>query len=571
MYNEFEQTLNKCLSLDILNVLCWTSFWFEEKRASLFETQQAHIVQYDIHPFIETVNYFLSQYLFVSKEKIASTRFHDEQDIEALAVAMKEAVANPDYLKNPVWSALNQAHTYYQFLKSTVEIYSFDLNYDINIENNIATLKYISEAELKRWFIENNKLSAWYDYYRTLAAELVNHEITQNPNFIKNTRGIDYEMNYEGAIRNTIARIIADDFSIIQSTLGGVPSESILTILNGFVSNAWGRYVTPMDKLNFNKPKMWLRNIVIIAASQGEIVVDENDRRLSALPTRFSSEEFILDMINNNLDNSEGYAKSLLNLISFDIQGISTINRLRPLFNLTGKPFIKLNNFYFSFNGILGESNSQVNTLVSVMESNSQAHSAVTKSEVELMEKSIGDFFIQAGFNNVVTGVEFKSVDGTQGDFDIAVYENGVLLLIELKRSKFRIHLSEVHDEYENSLSKASKQLSKAQSYIANNFKECKEKHFSKLNIKENELSEIKFYPFIVSTSFEHDHCMIDQKHFKLSLFELRNVLELKIDAFTGNKLEDLIMFIIRNEYWRPIENDFGKPDLERYILKMPL
>jgi hypothetical protein len=64
---------------------------------------------------------------------------------------------------------------------------------------------------------------------------------------------------------------------------------------------------------------------------------------------------------------------------------------------------------------------------------------------------------------------------------------------------------------------------------------------------------------------------MIEGQHFKLSLFELRNVLGLKITPLTGNKLEDLIMFFLRNEYWGKVENVFEKPDLNKYILKMPL
>lgn len=571
LFDDFMQSLNKFHSTDVMDVLIWVSFWFEEKRASLFETQQAHILQYDIHPYVETINFFLTHFLFSNKDRIKKTKFEDDQDIISLIKVFPEAAKLNDIKKNDVWVSIDKAHTYFQFLKSTIEIYSFDLNYDVTIENNIATLKYISESELKRWFIENSKLQAWYDYYRIIANELVQYEIQKNPNFIKNTRGIDYEMNYEGAIRNGIAHLISDDYSIIQSSLHGVPSESLLTILNGFVTNAWGRYVTPMDKLNYQHPKKWLKNIGAVAMFHGNFKMDDEDRRLSAFPSRFGSEEQLLDRINDNLKDSSGYAKQLLNLLSFDIANITYIDRLRPVFNLTGKPFIKLNDHYFAFNGILGEANSQVNILVSVMESNAKAHSEVTKNEVELLEQSVASFFFDAGFTNVLSSVEYKSEDATQGDFDIVLYEKGVLVLIELKRSKFRVHLSEVNDEYENSLKKASGQLTKAQNYLSKNFKECKEKYLSKLNIDESDFQELKFYPFILSTSLEHDHCMIEGKHFKLSLFELRNVLELKIPVLTGNKLEDLIMFFLRNEYWSKVENVFEKPDLSKYELKMQL
>ena len=571
LYNDFQQTLNKCLSMEVIDVLIWISLWFEEKRASLFRTQQAHIFQYDIHSYVETINYFLTHYLFASKEKIKSTKFYDEQDIDSLIKVLPEAVKVQDLTANLVWASINKAETYFHFLKSTIEIYSFDLNYDIKIENNVAILTYISESELKRWFKENNKLQAWYDYYRNIATELVQYEIKLNPNFIKNTVGIDYEMNIEGAIRNTVTRLVADDFSFINSSLGGVPSESLLTILNGFVSNAWGRYVTPMDRLNFERPTEWLKNIGNVAMFHSNFKAESDSRRLSAFPSRFASEEQMLNIINANLNDSQNHSKQLLNLLSFDITNVKNIDRLRPIFNLSGKPFIKLNNHYFAFNGILGESSSQTNILFNVMESNAKAHTMVTKSEVELLERNVASLFNEAGFSNVLNSIEYKSKDGIQGDFDFVAYESGVLLLIELKRSKFRVHLSEINDEYENSLKKASSQLSKAQKYISEDFATCKEEYFRKLNIKENNFSELKFYPLILSTSLENDHCIIEDKHFKFSLFEFRNVLEKEIPSLTGNKLEDLIMYFLRNEYWSQVEENSEFPDLNKFTLKMPL
>ena len=125
--------------------------------------------------------------------------------------------------------------------------------------------------------------------------------------------------------------------------------------------------------------------------------------------------------------------------------------------------------------------------------------------------------------------------------------------------------------KYENNLLKASNQLEKGYDYIKNNFTKCKADYFQKLNIKETEFSQLKIYPIIVSTSFEQDHTTINDKHFKISLFEMQNIIERDIDPISGNKLEGLILKLLRNEYWEPIEREFVLPELEKYILRMPL
>ena len=569
-FDQFQNDLSECQRLDILTVLCWINFWFEEKRALLFESQSAHIQSYDIHPFVETIDFFLSHYLFANKEKIKNTIFEREQDIEALMPAMIELRSVQNYKTHKVWRALDSAHTYYQFLKTTIEIYSFDSNYDITIENNTAILKYLDESKLKRWLIESVKLNCWYAYYRTLATELVHSEMEKIPDLIKNISGIDYEMNYEGAIRNTISRIIASEFSLLQSNLSDVPTASILQTLSGLVNNAWGRYVAPMDKLNYANPSSWIKNIGINCVTHGRIAKDDGNR-LSAFPSRFTDTETILNIIGSTLEDAAGYSEKLIDLMSFDIDKISYLDRLRPVVNLTGKPLIKLNNFYYAFNGILGETSSQVHTLINIMDSNTKDHSKVTKSETEQMETYVRELFKKAGFDSVDGGIEYSLNQNTVGDFDILVYEKGILLLIELKRSKVRLHLSDAHDEYENSLLKASGQLSKAQEHIASDFTRCKTEYFKNLRLNENNFSDITLYPMIVSTSFEHDHTTINNKHFKISLFELQNVLKMNIEPVNGNKLEGLVMKLLRNDYWRTIENAFVMPDLENYILRMDL
>ncbi len=570
LYSEFEKTLMVCKDQGILDVLIWVSFWFEDKRAVLFQTKLVHLVSYDIHPIIEVIDFFLSHYLFIEKEKITASDLKNEDDIIVLGTCIEKALKMTDLNEHPVWKALNTAFTYHNFLKTTIEIYCFDMNYDISIDDGKASLKYKDDKKLKRWFVENEKLRYWYDYYRDISTDRINIEVQKNANFIKNTSGIDYTMNYEGAIRFDISRSVASDFCIDESILMGVPTPSLITILNGFVHNAWGRFVQPMDQLNFKNPKNWLKNIVINSVYHGNYKAQIDGQQIAAFPSRFSDRETLKGLIHYNVNGSETYSDQLIDLISFDITKYGYIDRLNTPLNLIGKPFIKLNNFYFAFNGILGETNSHVNVLLNAMESNSLAHSFVTQKEVESMEKKICGLFRGATFINSDHSRKYYEGENEKGDFDVMVYENGVFLLIELKRSKFRLHLSDAHDEYQNSLTKAVKQIEKADNYIRDNFEKCKREYFDKLNIKENSFTELKFYPIIVTTSFEQDHNAIEGKYLKISLFELEQVLRAPIEPVTGNILEDLIMKLLRNEFWSPLEDNFELPDLSKYTLTMP-
>lgn len=571
LFDDFSLSIKNCSQFEILETLVWVSLWFEEKRASLFGTQLAHIAYYDISPVVEIINFFINHYLFHSKDKIKHTVFHKGQDVEVLAKIIPEAKQLNNLNDHLAWTALHKAEIYLNFLKTTIEIYCFDPNYDIELNNRVACLKYINENKLKRWFIENEKLRYWYESHREIATYGVKKKIEEDPNFIKDKSGSDYQMNYEGAIRSAIARKIANDFCVDKSELFDVPTSSLLKVLNGFVVNSLGRFVQPMDILNYHDPENWLDNIVKNVINHSKIKTNRTGSAVAAYPTRFSDKTTLKEIIHFNVKQSESYSDSLINLISFDIEKYNYVDRLKPLLNLNGKPYIKLNDFYFAFTAVLGETNSQVNILFNAMESNWLAHSKVESIEVQKMERELSIAFKNAGFENVDCSVDYHEKGKRKGNFDVLVYEKGVLLLIELKRSKIRIHLSDVHEEYENSLLKAANQLEKAEKYIRENFPICKKEYFNKLNITENSYGGIKFYPFVVSTSFEYDHTCINEKYFKLSHFELVNVLSDEIEPINGNRLEGLIQKLLRNEFWEPIEVNCSYPDFNRYTLTMPL
>jgi len=558
LYSPFVQSLNETDSIDVLEVMTVISLWFEKVRASLFENGAAAF-QYDLSIQIDVINFVLTHYLFRNRELLATIDLPQYSDIYSFADVFKKFNTEAKLTKHPVWQTLDKAFIYYFHLTGTFEAYSFDMNYDISISETVIELKYSDREKWNNWHRNEAKVSYWYHYYRSLAAEYVTNQMFENPNFIKDTSGFDFDMNLEGNIRSVNAFLVAKDYCLDESMLLGVPNRALIGFLNGFVSNAYGRFISPIDDLNMLEPENWLQHIFNVFYQFGL-----NEK--ASVPLRLCSQLEFRDIAVKNVTSSEMEAETLINLLSTDLSKMEYLNRLNPMVNLVSKPFIKVGNYYLAFNGILGESNSQANLLMNIMDGNSKAHRNVEKQEVEKLEEQVALMFKEAGYKNVAWSKFYKS-GNSKGDFDILVYLDGVLLIIELKRSKIRTTLSDAYFEYENSLLKASKQLDKAINYICSNFEKFKNNQGKDLGISETSASDLKIYPIIVSTSFEHDHVLIRGKHLKISLFELQNTLLAGVEQINENQLESLIYVISSDRYWDSIVGEVSAPDMDNWTL----
>lgn len=182
------------------------------------------------------------------------------------------------------------------------------------------------------------------------------------------------------------------------------------------------------------------------------------------------------------------------------------------------------------------------------------------------MEANVINKFKAAGFPCVIASVDYyRSKKERVGNFDVVVYADGVLLLIELKRSRVRNNLPEAHDEYMNTLSKAGKQLDKALAYIQEKWERCKSEYFSTFPLEGKAFTEVKIYTLIVATSFEHDHELIGGRHLKITLFELQQVLTHSWDRISTNQLENLIFHVCNNRYWQALEEKVVVPEVKGY------
>ncbi|MCK4258137.1 MAG: hypothetical protein KAX49_04120 [Halanaerobiales bacterium] len=140
------------------------------------------------------------------------------------------------------------------------------------------------------------------------------------------------------------------------------------------------------------------------------------------------------------------------------------------------------------------------------------------------MERQIAELFQKAGFNAIPSyEYSFKIGDEIKdGEIDVLAYKDQTLFVIQLKTTHARANVRDIFNHVEYALKKAGDQLSRDTIYLdaEEHFEEYKEL----LNI-DCTFEELEVYPLAVSTSFEGNYTLIDDRFRKISLFELGLIL----------------------------------------------
>jgi hypothetical protein len=561
LYDKFRQTLNPLSAWQTMEVLSYVALWFEAQRASLFDAQVTPEVKYDINPAIEVVNFFLSHYFKLPENSAATIHFEQHSNIVSVLRILNDEKLTANIHIHPIWRCLDEAAIYLYHLKGTFEIYSFDLNYEVAVDGNKAELKFLDEEKWRRWQVENLKMDKWYNYYGAFGEDKAFDALSIDKDGFVGSHDLELGKKFKSISKKETSKKVAEDYCLTNSYLGSVPTDVLIDFFTDFVNDAYCDYVFPMDIQYGQYPGIWTEKLYHFIGSSGLQNID-------ASPIIILNEDELLKRICEKYSVVETTARELVDCISTDPSQYKSAGRFNPFVNLGGKPLIKLENQLIGFRGVVGESVSQVNVLTNIMECNHASHQNVEKQEVEILEDSVKKMFEDAGFHNSDCKIDIYKAGKLFGNFDIVVYENGVILIIELKRSKSRIQLSDVYREHEYSLAKASIQLEKVSTYLSENFTDCKTKLFHKLKIKENVYSQVKVYPLIVSTSLENDHIFIRDRHFKISLFELQNILIECQKSEGRHTLHSLIDFIFGNKYWMNTEKYVYVPNINKWTLR---
>jgi hypothetical protein len=559
LYSEITDLLKEFSNTNPIAVLNVVSLWIERRRAEIFAFNNSDGIIYDITPEIESVNFFLTHYFRAVNTEAelinASTTSIADYSIKVLS---------SDFTKHPTWRILELIHKYlFYFLKGSIEIFSFDPNYVLNVSGNTATLSFKDLKLREKWNEEEAKIFYRYNTLKQRAEQKSLNELGLTEQILKDNPDPNVVLGFTSRVKYNLSIASTEDYFLTDSILGGVPTNTIIDFLNQNIIESYQSYVFPMDQKNAADPGRWLEHLV-------ENIVELEDTGEGGCPVIILGQEMIekvKDLYGLDLDT----AKKLVDLISNDVNSYEYAYRFNPKINLLGKPFIKVGNTFIGLRPITGESVNHLSALINIMICNHDLHQIDGKKEIAVMERSLMKNFNEADFKNTDCSVEITENGKILGEFDLEVYEDGVLLIAEEKRSRPRVLPSEINNELINSLNLASEQLDERIKYIQDNFETFKTKYATKLNIKETSFSQLKIIPLILSTSLEQDHRFIRDKHLKVSTFELKEVLSSFNRDSNRNNLQFLYDIFLNNEFWKSKNLHYEKPVEDDRMLRFEL
>ncbi len=543
LQGSFSRAVYALAQHDLTDVVHHIALWFEEKRFSLLQKNAS--LPYDLRHCMESIGLFFDHYGKAHESMLSAYENTPQSRIESqgrvLAYCLRVVESNTLH-EQAVWHCLDAAADYWHFTTGIFNTYCFDLNYEIVHDRQALTVSPESMELYTAGKLEAAKLNYWYRLKRHQSQAACPGALKAVELSLATDGDEGPEMSLENEVRFKMAEAVADYFSLSDSRARSVSMKNLIEVMSVLNCDAFERFLYPLNNLYFRKHGHWLHAV--------EEALNAND---SGGLVRFMTAadfEILFDQV-PELPVSEEHLKDVRNLLSTGLNEARRHNRSRPFVNLLAKPFVKINGTYISFNGMLGEGNMMTNVLVNLLDKQNTWRSKVQKQESEKMEEDLARLFRDAGFKQVVFNKEFdKKNFGVAGDLDVVIYEDGLMLCLELKRSKFRVLLDEIWDELRMGILTASLQLDKAENVLRAHLPELIKELLQELQITTDDFSQIRFHPLIVSTSFEGDHRLIRGKHPKISLFELQETL--KGYALRGEKptLEKLVREISDDTFW---------------------
>ena len=535
LYSNFRRAV-RGLSHDALtDVVHHIALWLEEKRHAVFQPDGFQF--YDLQHCTESIGLFFDHYAKVHAQALSAYSYTHQGGKESQDKVLEDclrAYENNALHEQAVWQCLDVGVDYWHFTTGIFNTYCFDLNYEVEQEGQELLLAPQSMSTYNAWHREGEKLEYWQRHYRDLCEDAIPYPDGDS------TKD---RIQWEADVRVNTAFAVADHFSLLGSRARSVSTENLMLILSGFNSNAFGRFVYPLDLRYADKPANWLLEVKAVLKTE----------KAATLARFMGPDDF--DELFQGLDElsfSKESQRDVKLLLSADLLEAFRYDCFRPFVNLFGKPFVNVHGTCIAFNGIMGESEMMGSVLINLLDKNNKWRAKVQKAETEKIEEKLAGLFEKAGFKQVVFSKPYDEKKfGSDGDLDVLVYEDGVLLCLELKRGKFRVLLDEIWDELRMGIQTASLQLDKAELLLQTHLPKLKEDLLKDLDITEEHFSQIRFYSFIVATSFENDHQLIRNKHLKISLFELEETLKGYCSVKKKPALEELITELARDVFWR--------------------
>lgn len=552
LWGQVAQARQACEGIPLFDLLVYVSWWYESKRLKEFDENQVPItiLQQDIQASNTStreqarfaVEYFLNYYFHTLKNpklEGASHGFFAERYLILLKGLTKDKNCQL------VFDALELVSNWRSF-KSFISTVSFDLNYKLDLSKGVASFSPKSVAKALQWELNGQKYHHLYQYYQEKGYEnteqLLQAGVLKIPKLNTAWGSYNARLNADtNAVDLLVDTLCIKGFDSKNDGHADISIASLIGIMGGFHTNAQRRYTDPTDNLLNRSIWDWRERLTW----QAKAAVQNNTFNFSL---RWDTLQEWKDILNNK-QTTKAELDVLTEILATDYTGNAqkrAFNRFLPVsLSLMATPFIKLDNFVFSFSNIFGElSQSGFAIIESALEKKSNHRKKLSGKETAEMEAKLAQLFKANGISShLAHSQQYK--ESTEkgclsGDIDLMVYESGVLFIIELKRTKLRLNLEAAWLEAVTINHKATQQLEKHKQLLALNPAFFQEK----LQLEEGfDFSAVKLVPLIITTSFEDDGEFYgeNQDIQKITFYELMKLLgESDVQLMREHKLNPL-------------------------------
>lgn len=562
LWKDFEKSIEDCLKCNSIEVLFMSANWLEYQRNELFKNkhslEQSNNV---ISSRIEVLNQFFSYYFHrLALPELDKNLQLSEKEIEN--IFEKSISSLYSIVGNEIFKSLEKISNWYDFTQRFIEPYCFDDNfYYVNCDDALLLEKKSNLVEFN-YTINGIKYQEIQQYYRDLCLKIGVDNLGIN---IKGKNQLEYEINKELAIWLKAAILFANEIHVnhlVTKDKKIIDIELIGNVIINFIGNAIIRFYNPTNDF-YSTQNQNFPDKVICAIIQTK-----------QLPLRFDSKEVWLKMSEKFLPDNTVNANDVLSLLTVSpyVMCPKSYSRFNPMINLWTTPFIEIGGYIFSFNTVLSlTQNIGFSLIENAMDNNLKGRDFIQKAETEQMEIDLAERFTKANFKLVRNSIKIRNIDNSDlTDIDLLVYEDGVLIIGELKRTKLRLTASDIYQEEINNTKKAIEQLEKSIKYIIEHPEKIKEwLGLTEIpNIKREDIIAL-----IISTSPENDGKIYKGGYRKTLFFDVIHLLARfnadKIRQLGKNPLDEFYNLIYYNYRWKEIIGNTEIPEIIPGILPL--
>lgn len=349
------------------------------------------------------------------------------------------------------------------FESTVLSSYCFDDNFQPIMQDGMLHFDFKSNKVYEDWkhdterYMVNAKryyLDALYIYeYQQETGEL---------NIPRGNSEIDEAINHHVYIKNWQSALFLGDLHIRNLKFHGRATHfsKFLGGLITYSTNRKKRYLEPMKSFT-SKGISWNESLL-------QTMKDSQNDNVANMPFPYvyeSSEQLIRLYKYAIPELTELEIQDLINHFSYSLHSSNTFNPFQLKYSVLETPFLRLGNYVISPTSLFA-TNDWFYSLgqMALSKYANKSHENERKETAAIMEAELGQKFREHGWiSKVISAQEASMIDG---DIDVFVNDGNSQLLIQLKRTKFKLDLaSDYKDSLETDL-KASGQLNEAVSML---------------------------------------------------------------------------------------------------------